>query len=377
MSDPDLPPVDPEAGEPPAASTRTTANLLLTWLAAALGAAVFVWLDTPLPWLLGPLLVIASLRMAGAPLWSPIIVRNTAHVIIGVALGLYFTPQTVTHMLSLWLPIVAGMGFALMLSLSFAAVMRRAGLDAPTAYFAGGIGGATEMTVMGEHHGGRVPVIIAVHTVRIMVVVVLLPFLFRALDIHGSESFTQAATTVHWPALAVITVLSLLVSVLFQRVRWPNAWMLGALLITVIVTFGQWLPTALPEAVIQFGQLAIGMTLGSRFAPETIATVRRILLMLIVTTLAGIGLATVFGAVVAWSNDLAISTMVLATSPGGIAEMSLTARVLQLGVPVVTVFHVTRLVFMLLCYGPLYPVLARWFGWAAAETIRPVRKSAR
>jgi hypothetical protein len=47
-------------------------------------------------------------------------------------------------------------------------------------------------------------------------------------------------------------------------------------------------------------------------------------------------------------------TMVLATSPGGIAEMALTARVLHLGVPVVTAFHVARMVVVVLGIGPLY-----------------------
>jgi uncharacterized membrane protein AbrB (regulator of aidB expression) len=47
-------------------------------------------------------------------------------------------------------------------------------------------------------------------------------------------------------------------------------------------------------------------------------------------------------------------TALLATSPGGIAEMSLTARVLHLGVPIVTAFHVSRMVVVVLVIGPLY-----------------------
>ena len=46
--------------------------------------------------------------------------------------------------------------------------------------------------------------------------------------------------------------------------------------------------------------------------------------------------------------------MILGTSPGGIAEMSITAKVLQLGVPVVTAFQVCRLVAVLLLVGPMY-----------------------
>ena len=46
----------------------------------------------------------------------------------------------------------------------------------------------------------------------------------------------------------------------------------------------------------------------------------------------------------------------LGTSPGGIAEMAITAKVLQLGVALVTAFHVTRLAAVLLLVEPLY----RW-----------------
>ncbi|MNU10280.1 putative ammonia monooxygenase [compost metagenome] len=50
--------------------------------------------------------------------------------------------------------------------------------------------------------------------------------------------------------------------------------------------------------------------------------------------------------------------MILGTTPGGIAEMAITAKVLQLGVPVVTAFHVTRMVFVVIVTGPLYAILA-------------------
>jgi len=53
------------------------------------------------------------------------------------------------------------------------------------------------------------------------------------------------------------------------------------------------------------------------------------------------------------------ATLVLATSPGGIAEMSITAKVLELGVPLVTAFHVTRVVLLLTCTAPLFAWLRR------------------
>jgi uncharacterized membrane protein AbrB (regulator of aidB expression) len=56
----------------------------------------------------------------------------------------------------------------------------------------------------------------------------------------------------------------------------------------------------------------------------------------------------------AWLAGLNPATMVLGTAPGGIAEMAITAKVLQLGVPVVTAFQVCRLVAVLMLVEPLY-----------------------
>jgi len=60
----------------------------------------------------------------------------------------------------------------------------------------------------------------------------------------------------------------------------------------------------------------------------------------------------------------------LGTSPGGIAEMSITAKVLQLGVPVVTTFQVVRYVAVLLTV----PLLYRWIARRDAAADRQSRQ---
>ncbi len=70
-------------------------------------------------------------------------------------------------------------------------------------------------------------------------------------------------------------------------------------------------------------------------------------------------LSACFGLALAWATDLHPATLILGTAPGGIAEMAITAKVLQLGVPVVTAFQVCRLVAVLLIVGPLFTWVAR------------------
>src|SRR5438445_12871271 len=58
----------------------------------AAGGVLFSALRAPLPWMLGPLLAMAFGKFLGADLASPKGGRATGQLIIGCALGLYFTP---------------------------------------------------------------------------------------------------------------------------------------------------------------------------------------------------------------------------------------------------------------------------------------------
>jgi membrane AbrB-like protein len=113
-------------------------------------------------------------------------------------------------------------------------------------------------------------------------------------------------------------------------------------------------------------QLFIGISLGVRFKREFIRTAPQWLLSVALGTL-GMMLASVaFGWGLAWATDLHPATLILGTSPGGIAEMCITAKVLQLGVPTVTALHVIRFVVVLVATERLWVWEARRLGLPAA-----------
>ena len=75
-------------------------------------------------------------------------------------------------------------------------------------------------------------------------------------------------------------------------------------------------------------------------------------------TMAMMAASVALGWGMAWAKGLHPATLILGTAPGGIAEMAITAKVLKLGVPVVTAFQVCRLVAVLILVGPM-------FNWAS------------
>jgi membrane AbrB-like protein len=340
----------------PAERVRRLALTLVLGLAAALCCR---WLGTPLPWLIGPLLVSAVFSVAGVPLVASDRLRNFGLWMIGVALGLYFTPAVMALLWTLAPALLAGIAWALALGYGFYRFLRRFGGEAgeqaaATTFFAAAIGGASEMAVLAERHGGRVDRVAAAHSLRVLLVVVLIPFAYQAAGIQGLDATAPAGQALHWPGLVLLLAASASGIALLGWLGAPNPWVLGALLVTLVISGAGIELSALPPAVTNAGQLFIGVALGTRFTPEFARAAPRWLGAVTVGTLGMILVSAGFAWLLAQTVGLHPATVLLGTSPGGIAEMCITAKVLQLGVPVVTAFHVTRYVAVLTLTAPLY-----------------------
>lgn len=340
-------------------SVRVTLTLGL----ASLAASLCVWLGTPLPWMIGPLLATALASILRVPTASATPLRNTAQATIGVALGLYFTPQVTALVASLWWAIALGIVWALGLGALFGAWLHRVhahrlpGLNRATTWFAGAIGGASEMTLLAERSQGRADLVAAAHSLRLLLVTVLIPFAMQLSGLHGLDGLAATpAREVHAVGLGQLGLAACAGAWLMQRLDRANPWFMGALLVAMGLTMAgiEW--SALPKWLTNAAQLVIGISLGVRFNQAFVHSAPRWLATVAVGTLVMLLLCAGFAVVLAHWCGLPAATLVLATSPGGIAEMSITAKVLQLGAPVVTAFQVCRLIAVLLLLEPGY----RW-----------------
>ena len=351
----------------PAFLLRAGATLVLA-LAAALLCA---WLRTPLPWMIGPLLATSFVSVLGAPTrsWPPL--RNAAQWVIGAALGLYFTPQVTALVASLWWAILLAIAWALALGWGFGRWLhgrhaQRIGgggrVPWSTTYFAGAIGGASEMTLLAEREGGRSDLVAAAHTVRLMIVTLLIPFAFQYSGLRGLDPSLPGARSVDVAGLAMLAGATAAGGWLMARTGRANPWFMGSLIASMGLTMAGIELSAMPAPLTNAAQLLIGVSLGVRFQREFLRAAPRWLLDVAVGTVGMVLLCAGFAWLLAWATQLHPATLVLGTSPGGIAEMAITAKVLQLGVPVVTAFQVCRLVAVLVLVEPLY----RWVGPGAA-----------
>jgi membrane AbrB-like protein len=347
-----------------AAAFRITATLLAAWLAAQL----CLWWHTPLPWMLGPLVVTALASALGLPTRSANGLRNTGQWVIGAALGLYFTPQVGALVLQLWWAVLLGVVWALAQGYAFGvwlqwrhredlAQLSPRSLRATT-YFASAIGGASEMTLLSERVGARTDLVAASHTLRLLMVVLTVPFAMQWAQsywgLHVDETLRMVNRTAQWPGLLWLALACAAGGAVMLALRRANPWFMGALLASMGLTLMGFQGSAIPADLINAAQLVIGVSLGVKFRKDFLHTAPQWLLSVAIGTLAMMLASALLAWMLSWWTGLHVATLSLGTSPGGIAEMAITAKVLQLGVPVVTAFQVSRLVAVLLLVGPLF-----------------------
>jgi len=341
-------------------SVRLGLTVLIALAAALLARASHL----PLPWMIGPLLVTSLLGVTGVPVLGSNRLRNAGQWVIGTTLGLYFTPVVLEATARIGWAIGLGVLWALLLGYGHYRFLwwrhRRDGLLHPgSAFFSASIGGASEMALLAERHGAQVDRVAAAHSLRVLLVVVLIPFAFKFSGLHGVDPAAAAMHEVHPAGLAVLALLTVAASLIASRLDLPSPFVLGALAVTIALTASGVDLSAMPGAVIAAGQLCIGVALGTRFTREFLHAGPRWLASVAMGTLGMMVVSAGFAVGLAHLAGLHPATVILGTSPGGISEMSITAQALELGVPMVTAFHVVRYVAVLLLTGSIWRVERR------------------
>ncbi len=326
-------------------------------LVSSAGGALCAYLHTPLPWMIGPLLAMAACNFSGARLLAPPLGREVGQLLVAVTLGLYFTPvvaaEVATHAPLLILAAFAAICVGLVASW---VLMRYAKVDQATAFFASVPGGAAEMANLGERFGAAVDKVAVAHSLRITLVVCTIPVLLTLLDVYGGDVYRPVVIPFSAFGLAGLMGAAIWGGLIFRRTSFPNPWMMGPLLMTILLTALGVELSSMSSPLTNGGQVLLGCALGARFsqtflreAPRfVVLVIGSIFLMMLLSTVIALGMGQLAGTF--------LPSMVLAMAPGGIAEMSITAKTLQLGVALVTAAHVTRVVVIIALTESIY----RW-----------------
>ena len=339
-------------------------------------ALVFTWVGVPLPWMTGPMLATGVLAMVGAPVTVPRWLRNALIMVLGVLLGSAITPSLLVG-IERWVPSVAGLATVVLASTAGGyAFLRRFGrLDRATAYFAAAPGGLSEMVLAGERFGGDQRAVALIHTMRLALIVLLVPLAARVFGVDAIDhpagmafSVTVGASSARDQLLLAASAIGAPVAL---AVRVPAAWIVGPMLVSAGLHLSGVVTTAPPAWTVAAAQVVVGAYIGCRFAGTRWREAGRLIgvaapLSLLLFAVAAAGALVVHG-VTGWP----IIDLLLAYVPGGFAETGLVALAIGADAAFVACHHLLRVLVIIVCAPPLFGLL---FGSSRTPSQRPVRE---
>lgn len=331
----------------------------LTPLAGAAGGALASLIGWPLPWMVGSLLAVILLRcLAGLDLREVPGARKGGQWLVGTGIGLHFSPAVLEQVLAHGGLLLAGALLTSLTSLIGIALLRAAGHDRATAFFASMPGGASEMVNLGQRNGAQAGEVAAGQSLRLLLVVLLVPALFQWW-LGAAPALAQTHGHSQPLALAALLAGGALLALLGQRLRQPNPWLLGPILFAAAGAIWLDQPLSLPPGTSELGQWLIGSALGCHFSREFFRRAPRFLALVLGATLLAMCAAALAAEALGWLGALDQRSLMLGMMPGGIAELSLTAEALALSVPLITGLQVLRLMCVLFLAEPAFRLWQR------------------
>lgn len=318
----------------------------------------------PLPWMIGPLLFSSALGVSGYAVRVPKVTRPIGQTIVSGAVGLSFTPAALVVVSEQIVAMIVATVLIVMAGFVVAAVlMRLSRVDVITASLASVPVGPVEIANLAVRYGVSPGPVVFAQTLRIMLLVLVIPPVIIALDGGVADPTLALSPASVDPAGALLLLaISAVGGVAFKLIRLSNPFFLGPLAFSAAASALMLPVSGTPFVVLAAAQILLGVWLGSIFDRKLIDNARGFIPAAMFSTVIMVSLCCAIALGMSALTGIRWTTAILATAPGSVTEMALTAKILQEGVAMVTAFHLVR-IFIIIPSAPLiFAITARVAG---------------
>lgn len=350
---------------------RFRSGMRTSWYAIAIAVAsvpaglLAEAVGLPAAWMIAPM-VVALLVSLFRPVHGiiPPIAHVAAQAVIGVALSASFQPASLVALADEWLIVLATAGLVLVLSAVTGVLLARvSGLDAATASLGLIPGGASGMVAMSESVKADARVVAFMQYARLILVslsaslltrFVLTPAHVRTTTAPTPSEFAAAGSplfSVWWTAYALSAIVAVAGAWAGVRIRLPAGALVGPVILGILlaafaIPHGAW-----PPGVLQAAYALIGLWVGIHFDLEAMRRIGRLAPVLLGFTLLLMAGCALLGWGLALATGIDPLSAYLATTPGGIDVVTITAIDLGADTSLILPVQMMRLLVMVIA-GP-------------------------
>lgn len=329
----------------------------------------------PIGWMIGSLITGGILSN-----WKPSWLNNEKNSIaipkywifigqwlLGVELGKKINSGVFQNVTENWIVVVVVLLISILFSLlSGVMLWRFSKTDMLTSLIGTAPGGISYLPIFAEEIGANIATVSIIQIVRVLLVISTLPLLIHYWSVTNQVAVIQDQTLtpslgikgVVWTGILVIAAAG--GSIIAKSLKFPTPWLLGSMIVVAIFqTIDGRGAVWWPHGLLILSQLLIGVSIGSRINKQLFNGLKRTLL---VGSLGSIGLIIVMvlcATIVSKLTNISWITAILAFSPGGIAEMAVTAVILDADSTFVVAVQILRITIVIMFLPLLFQLIER------------------
>ena len=327
-------------------------SILLTFFFGFVGGCIAFYLELPLPWLLGSLLLMVALKKFPLLKAPPKKFARIMRILLGVALGGSVANSIDTVDASLTVSISAAALFVTAVTLFGVYYFRRlSGFTALDAFMSALPGGLTFLVSMAGDLGERFPKIALIHTVRMVALVVVFSMFAYFMGAESAAAALTMADAFAFPmeaGLWQVFLISVIAWLFADQCKVAGGDIMFPMIISALFYHYGLLETPMPELIKTVAMVTFGMVIGCKIISSPLADSGAQIKASLIFTAVAIFLALVIAVILGATFNKNYFLFFLALAPGSIPEICLIAMALGFDVGFVALVHTCRYLFIML-----------------------------
>lgn len=330
-------------------------KIIMTTIVAIMGGLLFKFLHIPVPWLIGPMVIMVFannfLKIDFA--WHSSL-RTVGLMIVGYTIGMSLTAEALRD-IAKQLPLMFTMTFILIIFCAGIAwvVSKLSGIDYQTSILASIPGGLSQILTLAEETKGINFAVVAVtQIIRVILIIVSIPLIvsmpiFRSNGGQVAEYIEPVTASIGmFPNILYFTVASFVFIYLGKKIKLPTPQLLGPILATMILQLSGVAGPELSDVMINAGQFMIGTYVGLLLNIKSLPSRNKTVGLALISGVLLICGSILLSFLLAIMQDFTIGTAMLSLAPGGMDQMGIIAHAVNADLSTVSGYQLFRTLFI-------------------------------
>ena len=324
-------------------------------------AIVANYLNIPLAWMLGPMIITSIAALSGLKVKMPKLALSSILIILGLHIGNYIDQNLFNQMINwIWTSVIMLIYIVVCILIVAKYFQKFSGYSEKASIFSAAPGALGPLMILAEHEKTDLSQVATSHLIRLIIIITVIPFIIvnntssEALLVDEFDYIGQ-----NHLSLLLLIIASLFFILIFDKIKVPAALLSGTLFASGLLQMTDIASYKLPDASINFCLLILGASVGCRFAEKTVKEIANNSLHSLIATTILLILGLIAAYMATFFIDTNILTLILSFSPGGIYEVAVIAIAFDLDPEFVAFHHIIRLLFILFTVPIILKILEK------------------